>query len=219
MLDFEKINHLRNILPPVFKIGELAAFFPEKAAPRKFCERLVNKGLLIRLKKGVYAFRENIDSLLIANYLAPCSYISFETALSYYGMIPEYVPVIMSVSTAIKRRDFVTELGIYEYHYQTPALYALGMDMARVSERAPALLIATKEKALSDALARRSEVYHDKNHEFLAAILHSLRVEEVELLKFDLVHLGEIAKTHHSKAPTLLLSFLEELHSRRRKEP
>lgn len=217
MLDFEKINHLRKILPPVFKIAELAAFFPEKAAPKKFCERLVDKGLLIRLKKGTYAFRENIDSLVVANYLAPCSYVSFETALSFYGMIPEYVPVIMSVSSAVKRRDFSTELGVYEYYHQKPELFALGMDMHQTSQ-GQVLLIATKEKALSDALSRRSETYHNKKDDFLAAILASLRIDESELQNLDLRHLDEIARSHHSKAPALLLRLLENFGTGRRNE-
>lgn len=214
----KKINHLKSILPPVFEMKELASFFPEKAAPGKFCERLANKGILIRLKKGFYAFRENIDSLVIANYLAPCSYVSFETALSYYGMIPEYVPVIMSVSSVIKRRDFATELGVYEYHYQTPLLYGVGMDIVLGSGGAPSLLIATREKALSDALARRSESYHDKNNEYLGAILRGLRIEEDALRDFDLQHLDEIASAHHSKAPRLLHNYIKDHLARPRNE-
>jgi hypothetical protein len=211
--DYKVLQELRLRLPPVFSIGEIASFFPGKDAPKKFCERLVARGLLVRLKKGSYAFKEELDDLVIANYLVTCSYVSFETALSFYGMIPEFVPLVMSVSSSSKHKIFSTPVGSYEYFNQKTELFAAGMDR-NVTSGGRALLIASREKALSDTLARRSEDYHNKDTGFMEALLSGLRIEARVLMEdFDLLHLEEIASLHWSRAPTLLLRYLKEKKS------
>jgi len=208
---FKKLNEVRTRLPPVFEIGEIARFFSEKAAPRKFCERLVDKGVLIRLKKGADAFSE-VNALVVANYLAPCSYVSFETALSHYGMIPEFTPLMMSVSSVSRHRAYSTAIGSYEYFHQHPELYAAGMDRTMVADHIP-LLIATPEKALCDALARRSEQYHTKDADFIGSLLHGLRLEQDTLRHLDLEHIKSLAELYGSRAPKLLHQFLMEQFS------
>ena len=205
---FKKLNKVRNLLPPVFEVGEIASFFPEKAAPKKFCERLVEKGVLIRLKKGAYAFSE-VNALVVANYLAPCSYVSFETALSHYGMIPEFTPLIMSVSSVSRHRAYSTAIGSYEYFHQHPELYSAGMDRVMLAENLP-LLIETPEKALCDALARRSEHYHNKDTSFLEYLLQELRLEDYALQNLDVGHIESLGELYGSRAPTLLHQFLVE---------
>ena len=207
--DFKALQELRRRLPPVFQIGEIASFFPRKDAPRKFCERLVERGALVRLKKGSYAFQEDLDALVVANYLVPCSYVSFETALSFYGMIPEYTPLIMSVAAFSKHKVYSTGLGSYEYFHQKTELYASGMDRI-VTASGGALLIASREKALCDALGRRSEEYYDKDLLFMEGLLRGLRLDEGVLSDFDLPHLEEIASLHGSRGPSLLMRYLKE---------
>ena len=53
---------------------------------------------LIKLKRGLYETNKDADPFTIANVLLSPSYISFETALAYYGMIPERVYAIKSAS-------------------------------------------------------------------------------------------------------------------------
>ena len=53
---------------------------------------------LIKLKRGLYETNKDADPFTIANVLLSPSYISFETALAYYGMIPEMVYAIKSAS-------------------------------------------------------------------------------------------------------------------------
>ncbi len=209
MATVKKLAQVRHLLPPVFNIAEIARFFPEKAAPRKYCERLVEAGVLIRLKKGVYAFTE-VDALVVANYLAPCSYVSYETALSYYGMIPEFTPLIMSVSSVSRHRVFSTTISSYEYFHQSSELYAAGMDRVMLSEQLP-LLIATPEKALCDTLDRRGERYHNKDVGFIAGVLESLRLDNDTLAGLDRLHIAELADLYTSLGATLLLQYLETI--------
>ncbi len=67
--------------------------------------RYTKRGLLKRLKKGLYTLRgTNLPELYVANKLYEPSYISLEFALSYYGVIPESVYKITSVSNRTTRR-------------------------------------------------------------------------------------------------------------------
>src|SRR5690554_8161488 len=74
---------------------------------------------LIRLKKGLYVVAPDYSKMeisreLIANHLYGPSYLSLESALSYYGLIPERVYNVRSV-TAKRARKYSTPLGAFEY--------------------------------------------------------------------------------------------------------
>lgn len=70
------------------------------AALGRYCQ----KGLIENPKRGLYYFADNPpDSFFLANKLYAPSYISFETALSYYSIIPEAIYSITSASTKVTR--------------------------------------------------------------------------------------------------------------------
>ena len=73
-----------------------------------------NQGLLIRLRQGHYTFPEykgRADySFYFANRIYRPSYISLHTALSFYGIIPESVVQITSV-TSLKTASFTNAFG------------------------------------------------------------------------------------------------------------
>ncbi|MFK5881015.1 MAG: hypothetical protein QM482_02270 [Sulfurospirillum sp.] len=76
---------------------------------------LVKSGELIRLKKGFYTFSKPyltkpIDLISVANILYTPSYVSFDYALSFYGMIPERVREIAS-ATSKNKKIFDTPIG------------------------------------------------------------------------------------------------------------
>lgn len=65
-----------------------------------FINYYLNKGLIIKLRNGLYTLKENAPSdFFVAGRLYQPSYISLETALSYYGVIPETVYSVTSVTT------------------------------------------------------------------------------------------------------------------------
>jgi predicted transcriptional regulator of viral defense system len=77
------------------------------------------------------------------------SYVTAQSALAYYGLIPEYVPVTTSVITA-RPGHWDTALGTYEFrHVKTSLLH--GYHLVEVSTRQRAFL-ATPEKALLDLI-------------------------------------------------------------------
>jgi predicted transcriptional regulator of viral defense system len=115
--------------------------------------RWLKRGYLIRLRQGLYTFPEYRDKPDMALYFAGRiynpSYISLHTALSSYGLIPEGVVQITSV-TSLKTARFSNEFGNYEYHSVRDDLMFGYEPRPMAGGRVAAY--ATREKALLDLL-------------------------------------------------------------------
>ena len=115
--------------------------------------RWCRKGLLLKLRNQYYAFpefRQEPDSArFVANSIYKPSYISLHSALSFYGMIPEEVVQLTSVTTR-KTERFENAFGTFHYQNVKTALY-FGYE-ARTMRNGRSLLLATPEKALLDLL-------------------------------------------------------------------
>ena len=115
--------------------------------------RWVKKGYLIRLRQGYFAFSEYKSrsdySLYFANRIYRPSYISLHTALSFYGMIPEAVVQITSVTT-LKTASFSNGFAEYSYKNIKESLM-FGYELRAMADNRT-LQFATPEKALLDLL-------------------------------------------------------------------
>lgn len=115
--------------------------------------RWTKKGQLIRLRQGYYTFPEyklKPDfTLYFANRIYKPSYVSLHSALAFYGLIPEAVIQITSVST-LKTASFSNEFGNYEYK-SIKADLMFGYVLKPIAN-GRTLQIATPEKALLDLL-------------------------------------------------------------------
>lgn len=118
----EKLNRikveekLKSLGLPLFTPREFRDIFgvSEKTATT-FIGRNVKSGLFLKLRNNYYLIKDSHPShYAIANKLYQPSYISLETALSYYGMIPETVYATASVTTK-PTREFITPLGAFSY--------------------------------------------------------------------------------------------------------
>lgn len=113
------------------------------------------KGYMSKIINGFYVFSdvEISESMLmkIANVIYSHSYISFETALSYYGLIPESVYQITSVSTR-KTKIFNTLYGSFSYRSISPQLF-----FGYMIDPHSGYIIASAEKALLDHLYFRKQ--------------------------------------------------------------
>lgn len=111
------------------------------------------KGYIVRLRKEHYAFAEYKSTPDFARYIAnriyAPSYISLHSALAYYGMIPEAVVQITSV-TSLKTADFRNGFGEYSYHSVKSELM-FGYEPKPMAD-GRSVLFATPEKALLDLL-------------------------------------------------------------------
>lgn len=116
--------------------------------------RWQEKGLIIKLKKGVYLLnrndrRINLSVYFIANQLYGPSYVSLEYALNFYGLIPEAVFDITSVVTK-KTMRFQNETGVFIYQHIKPDAFR-GFSAIK-EENGTFVFIAEPEKAVVDFL-------------------------------------------------------------------
>ncbi len=137
---------------PVFETGLLLAGEVDPNDVRRQLSRWVEAGRLYQLRRGLYALAPPFQKVkphpfLIANRLQRGSYVSLQSALAYYGLIPEVVPVTTGVTTARPgRRE--TPLGVYEFRRIKAELF-FGYRLVEVSPGQRAF-VATPEKALLD---------------------------------------------------------------------
>jgi len=109
----------------------------------------VKKGYLVRLKNGLYAFHREMEKLRgegVAFLLCQPSYLSLESALVWYGFIPEIVYAYTSVTARITR-TFENDWGRFIYRHVKSDLFWGYREMK--TEHGPYLL-AEPEKALLD---------------------------------------------------------------------
>ena len=115
--------------------------------------RWVRKDLLVKLRNGFYAFPEYIEEtsapFYIANKIYRPSYISLHSALAFYGLIPEAVVQIISV-TSLKTVEFNNKFGTFSYKSLKPDLM-FGYDL-KPFIKSITILMAQPEKALLDLL-------------------------------------------------------------------
>ena len=120
----------------------------------KISELLKSKEL-ISIRRGLYTIGPKLDlpspePFLIANHLRGPSYVSLESALSYWNMIPERVYEISSVTTKTSKL-YKTPVGRYSYKQLRTPYYSYGIKSIEYSSK-QAVLIASREKALCDKI-------------------------------------------------------------------
>lgn len=134
-----------------FSIHQVYAWWPEFG--RDNLSRWTRKGYLTHLKRGWYAFPEFKNSPDFAEYVAGRiyrpSYVSLHSALAFFGLIPEAVFQITSV-TSLKTASFKNDFGEYSYKSVKNELM-FGYFPRELAEGRP-VAFATCEKALLDLL-------------------------------------------------------------------
>ena len=143
---------------------------------KSFITRNVKRGLLIKLKNGLYTLSSmNIPKFFIANKLYTPSYISFETALSYYHIIPEIVYAIFSATTKASR-DFDAQQTNFIFHRMKKETF-FGYVPKKIDDII--ILIAEPEKALLDYLyfvILKKKTFNDR--------LSLKNISKIKLLKY-----------------------------------
>ncbi len=137
---------------PVFSTTDIYKAFPN--IHRRRLHEWVGRGLLKRIVKGYYIFSDvPIEEGLIystANRIYDPSYISLQSALNWYGLIPEFIPQITSVSTK-KTTTLSTSIGSFAYSSVKESLM-FGYDVLLLGDRGYKIKMAYPEKAILDLL-------------------------------------------------------------------
>jgi hypothetical protein len=174
-------------------------------SPRSKLTTLLQKGELIRVKKGLYLFGSDYrkgpySPEIMANKIYGPSYISREYALAYYGLIPEHVVEVTSVSTK-RARNFDTPIGRFSYARLPPKLYQVNFNLVSIRNNETALL-ATAEKALADLLYFRND-HPETLNELVDLLFDDLRLDDALVSRMRIGMFTEILKA--GGAPTLKL--------------
>ena len=180
--------------------------------PRDAITRFLHDGSIIRVKKGLYVFGENyrrgiICNESLANLIYGPSYISLEYALSYYGLIPERVEQITSM-TPLRSKIFQTPIGVFAYVHLHPRKIAVGVTLIEVDLKHQ-FLIATPEKALADRISFHKNL--TSTQDVYAFVCEGLRIEEDSLAKLQIPLLKKIEEIYRNPVVTLLTQLVKEL--------
>lgn len=137
---------------PVFETALLLAGPVTPSAVQKQLSRWVQQGYLFQLRRGLYCLAPPYQKVkphpfLVANRLVRGSYVSLQSALAHYGLIPEYVAVVTSAGCR-RPGHWLTPLGAFESRHLQPNLL-WGYELVSVSPGQDAFL-ARPEKALLD---------------------------------------------------------------------
>ncbi len=157
--------------------------------PNDKINELVKKGELTTIKKGLYVTGPKIniakpEPFLIANHLWGPSYVSLETALSYWGLIPERVFEICSLTTKTSK-IYKTSMGTFSYTHAPLPYYSFGIKSVQLTPRQVAL-IASPEKAICDKIITTSGIFLRSSRQAREYLVDDLRIEEEMLRELDL---------------------------------
>ena len=150
---------------------------------KKLITKLVGNGWLIRIKRGLYAISDfnnrgflSLSPYIVANLLVKDSYVSFESALSYYGMFDQWTNKVISIA---KNRYKAIQLGSNEYSFiNAKDQFFFGWKEITIEGRVSR--IATSEKALIDIIHFHKSKYSvDLVIEKLQEHRESLDIEKV----------------------------------------
>ena len=208
-----KTIELKNAIPVSVLSHEMIYSLLEKSVSNvnEKISNLVKNGDLIRLKKGFYTFskaylNKPIDLISAANMLYTPSYISFDYALSYYGMIPERVSEITS-ATSKNEKLFDTPIGRFSYKKIPINAYSLGVDWIN-DEIEGGKFIATAEKALCDKIKYDRGIGTLTQTSMLEYLKYDLRLDITK--KLDTNFIREISIAYKSRNLKTLAIVLEK---------
>lgn len=160
----------------------------EYKSPNDKISELIKNGELISLRRGIYVPGPKTDlplpdSFLIANHLRGPSYVSLESALSFYGFIPERTYEISSV-TVKPSKKYKTPVGRFGYQNLPTPYYSYGIRMVQLTHKQTAL-IASPEKAICDKIILTSKINLRSVKQARAFLLEDLRIDEILLRALD----------------------------------
>ncbi|WP_068086857.1 type IV toxin-antitoxin system AbiEi family antitoxin domain-containing protein [Novosphingobium rosa] len=173
--------------------------------------RALKDGSLRRLKRGVYVLnsryrKEPLHPFAVAQSLHPGSYVSFETALSYHGWIPEAVFTTASVTPGRKTLSFDTpDHGFFTFHPLALQEYRLLTSVERIKLGASTCLIAKPLRALLDLVALRKEAWSG-----IEWMISGMRIDESLLMALKRKDFADLQVVHKHKAVEAFLSALRE---------
>ena len=171
-----KFLELKNELKDfsIFSLNDIRNIDP--AFHRRRLNEWQDKGYIKKIIRGFYIFSDIVvdEEILykVSNQIYYPSYISLESALSYYNLIPETIYGITAISTR-KTYHFSTYLGEFYYRSIKPSLF-FGYNLIKIKNIY--IKMASIEKTLLDYFYLHPDLQ-------TVADFDSLRVNQEELIE------------------------------------
>ena len=176
--------------------------YPDHSNANQKVALLERHGLIFRLKRGLYIVNptvsgQRVSTELVANHLYSPSYVSMHSALSWFGLIPERVHLMQSMTLKHSRR-FENAFGVFEYIGVSREYFPIGLQQQETESGA--FVIASPEKALCDLVYATAGINLRYQREAQAFLEEDMRMDMEDLQNFDLSILRQCAqagkKTH-----------------------
>ena len=135
--------------------------------------------------------RRSLNLFELAQRIYGPSYISFESALSHHGWIPESVPTITSAS-AKRSKTFSTPLGVFSFIFIPVNVFLIGVN--QVSTGVETFFIATPWRAIGDYVYA-----YKKDWNGIHPLIQSLRIDEEHFAQTSGDELSEIQNNYRSR--------------------
>jgi len=178
---------------------ELATLLGNGSTRHSQVKRMLERGELKRVKRGLYLFgdsyrRSDVSPFYLSNLVYGPSYVSLESALSYYQLIPE---AAQSVTAVTPVRTYRLRTTVSHFLYRKIPSKAFRHDVCIERSGNNEFLIGTREKSLLDKL------YLDcKADDPYGYALRSLRIDQEDLLALNLERMQELAASYSNDAFT-----------------
>ena len=167
----------------------LLELLKEYKRPFDKINELVKQKVLVLVKNGLYvpgpaSLVRGPEPFLIANHIWGPSYVSLESAMAYWGLIPERVFEVSSVTTMLSK-TYNTPTGRYSYVHLPSPYYTMGIQQRKLTDR-QYILIASPEKAICDKIITTSGILLRSKKQVIDFLLEDLRIPEDRLKSLDL---------------------------------
>ncbi|HEY9756023.1 MAG TPA: hypothetical protein V6C97_12730 [Oculatellaceae cyanobacterium] len=207
-----ELQQIRNIIGrEEFDHVSLASALASYSAVDQKINEMLKSGQILRVKKGLYVFGPQIRQTIIcretlANLIYGPSYISMEYALAYYGLIPERVETVTSV-TSKREKKFDTPLGTFTYQYLNPRKYPHEIEQRWIDQSHP-ILIASPEKALFDYVTINEVPTFANAKAGVNFLREDLRMDDEAIARLDIKKMIRINSYYRSQNMTRIMEGL-----------
>lgn len=171
-----------------FDVNVLSSIFPNNKHINEKARALERAGRIVRLKKGMYVASSmetgrELSKELIANHIYGPSYVGREYALRFYGLIPERVYLVTSVTTK-HSREFDNAVGSFDYQNCQSDYFHIGIRMEQAD--GVNFLIASPEKALCDVINFSKSFFLRSMKDVEIYLEEDIRFDTDALIDFDI---------------------------------
>lgn len=184
----------------------------EYKRPRDKVSKLLRRGEIIRIKKGLYILGQSrrkspgISREILGNQVYGPSYLSLEYSLSWHQLIPERAETVTSV-TPHKSKSYATPVGHFTYRQVKKEYYSYGIQ-SQILADGRGFLMASPEKAIADKVYFATGLR--RLADLRAFVFADLRLDRDELSRMDIHFFRELSALENKTSLRLLSELIQE---------